>query len=135
VSGLSASSTSPESISLTAPSSPGTYYYGACVDSVTGEADTDNNCSAGVRVSVSSGATGGDSGGDSSVGACVEVNNIIELGEGESCAITEALVDKYSLERLSVKAGATASCSDGRVSLAFFGGGSIQLNGLTIKCR
>ena len=135
VSGLSASSTSPESISLTAPSSAGTYYYGACVDSVTGEADTDNNCSAGVRVSVSSGATGGDSGGESSVGACVEVNNVIELGEGESCAITEALVDKYSLERLSVKAGATASCSDGTVSLAFLGGPSIQLNGLTIKCR
>ena len=29
---LDASETSNESISLTAPSSPGTYYYGACVD-------------------------------------------------------------------------------------------------------
>ena len=42
---LAASSgTSDESIGLTAPS-PGTYYYGACVDDVTGESDTSNNCS------------------------------------------------------------------------------------------
>ena len=44
---------SPESIDLTAPSSAGTYYYGACVDSVTGESDTTNNCSSGVSVTVS----------------------------------------------------------------------------------
>ena len=35
-----------------APSTPGTYYYGACVDAVTGEADTTNNCSAAVTVTV-----------------------------------------------------------------------------------
>ena len=49
---LSASGTSAESISLTAPSSAGTYYYGACVDRVSGESDTGNNCSSGVRVTV-----------------------------------------------------------------------------------
>ena len=53
VSGLSASGTSPESISVTAPSTAGTYYYGACVDSVTGESNTGNNCSSGVAVTVS----------------------------------------------------------------------------------
>ncbi len=53
VSGLSASATSAESISLTAPSSTGTYYYGACVAAVTGESDTGNNCSSSVRVTVS----------------------------------------------------------------------------------
>ena len=37
-----------KSISLTAPSSEGTYYYGACVAPVAGEADTRNNCSLGV---------------------------------------------------------------------------------------
>ncbi|MCY4121598.1 MAG: hypothetical protein OXG72_11835 [Acidobacteria bacterium] len=58
VSGLAASATSAESISLTAPSSAGTYYYGACVDSVTGESDTDNNCSGGVRVTVTGGEAG-----------------------------------------------------------------------------
>ncbi len=53
VGGLSASGTSPESISVTAPSSAGTYYYGACVDSVSGESDTTNNCSSGIAVTVS----------------------------------------------------------------------------------
>ena len=52
VSGLSASGTSPESIGLTAPSTAGTYYYGACVDSVSGESDTTYNCSSGVAVTV-----------------------------------------------------------------------------------
>ena len=37
---------------LYAPSPAGTYYYGACVDSVTGESDTTNNCSASVTVEV-----------------------------------------------------------------------------------
>ena len=40
VSALSAAGTSAESIGLTAPSSAGTYYYGACVDAVSGESDT-----------------------------------------------------------------------------------------------
>ena len=40
-------------ISLTAPMSAGTYYYGACVESVSGESDTDNNCSSAVRITVS----------------------------------------------------------------------------------
>ena len=49
---LDASETSDESISLTAPSSPGTYYYEACVDTVSNESDTENNCSRGVQVIV-----------------------------------------------------------------------------------
>ena len=52
VGGLNASGTSPESISLTAPSTAGTYYYGACVDAVSGESNTGNNCSAAVPVTV-----------------------------------------------------------------------------------
>ena len=40
-------------IRLTAPSTAGTYYYGACVDAVAGESDTTNNCSASVQVDVS----------------------------------------------------------------------------------
>ena len=42
-----------ESIRLTAPSSPGTYYYGGCVDAVAGETNTSNNCSSSVKVTVS----------------------------------------------------------------------------------
>ena len=52
VEALAASGTSAESISLTAPSTAGTYYYGACVDSVTDESDTTNNCSSSVKVDV-----------------------------------------------------------------------------------
>ena len=50
VGALAASGTSAESIVLTAPSTDGTYYYGA-VESVSGESDTGNNCSTG-RVAV-----------------------------------------------------------------------------------
>ena len=50
--GLGASGSASESVELTAPSSPGTYYYGACVDAVTGESDTANNCSSSVQVDV-----------------------------------------------------------------------------------
>ena len=52
VGALAASATSAESISLTAPSSLGAYYYGACVDTVTDESDTTNNCSSAVQVNV-----------------------------------------------------------------------------------
>ena len=52
---LAAGAESTKSIALTAPSSAGTYYYGACVDSVTGESNTSNNCSDGVEVEVSEG--------------------------------------------------------------------------------
>ena len=46
-----------ESISLTAPPTPGTYYYGGCVDAVTGESDTANNCSSAVAVVVGAAPT------------------------------------------------------------------------------
>ena len=41
-----------ESIGLTAPSSAGVFCYAACVDAVTGESDTGNNCSRGMSVTV-----------------------------------------------------------------------------------
>ena len=53
VSSLRASSTSDETISLNAPATLGTYYYGACVDPLSEESDTGNNCSAAVMVTVS----------------------------------------------------------------------------------
>ena len=49
---LDATESGDESISLTAPSTPGTYYYGACVGPVSGESDTTNNCSSAVTVTV-----------------------------------------------------------------------------------
>ena len=52
VGGLAASGRSIEGIDLTAPSAPGTYYYGACVDAVSNESDTTNNCSGSVAWTV-----------------------------------------------------------------------------------
>ncbi|MDE0446917.1 MAG: hypothetical protein OXH96_09620 [Spirochaetaceae bacterium] len=52
VAGLAASASRVASVKVTAPSSPGTHYYGACVDPVAGESDTANTCSAAVRVDV-----------------------------------------------------------------------------------
>ena len=52
VGGLAAGGSSGESVELTAPSSPGAYNYGACVDAVAGESDTTNNCSVSVRTHV-----------------------------------------------------------------------------------
>ena len=125
VGALPASGTGSVSVELAAPSSAGRYHYGACVDAVAGESDTANNCSSGVNVSVTGGETGS---GDDDV--CVEVNDVIELGEGESCTITQALLDKYGLNGLSVNAGDTATCCGGTVRLSFLNSESTQLNGL-----
>ena len=48
---LGTSETEDESIRLTAPTEPGIYYYGACVD-LRYESDTDNNCSGSVAITV-----------------------------------------------------------------------------------
>ena len=52
VSALAAAGTSSQTKTLTAPAIAGTYYYGACVDLVAEEADTGNNCSGSLRVTV-----------------------------------------------------------------------------------
>ena len=48
---LDTNGTDEESVSLTAPTEPGIYYYGACVD-LRGESNTRNNCSAAVAITV-----------------------------------------------------------------------------------
>ena len=57
---LAAAGRNDKSVGLTAPSSAGTYYYGACVDAVTGESVTTNNCSSSVQVTVSEQRGDGD---------------------------------------------------------------------------
>ena len=49
---LNPDGTSTESVSLDAPTTTGTYYYGACVDADDDESDTTNNCSSSVSVTV-----------------------------------------------------------------------------------
>ena len=78
VGSLTASGTSAESISLNAPSRAGTYYYGACVEQVSGEPEIDNNCSDAVRVSVSSGS------------------GLVDIPDANLRAAIEAALDKTS---------------------------------------
>ena len=61
VTGIAPSGTSDHSIGLTVPSEPGTYRYGACIDSVAGESSTSNNCSDAVEVMVGVRGGGADS--------------------------------------------------------------------------
>ena len=49
---LAVSASSDESVTLNAPTTAGTYYYGVCVDAVAEESDTMNNCSSSVAVTV-----------------------------------------------------------------------------------
>ncbi len=52
VGSLDPDDTDAESETITVPTTPGTYYYGVCVDTVTRESDTTNNCSTGILVTV-----------------------------------------------------------------------------------
>ena len=54
---LTASATQADSLALTAPTLALTYFYGACVDPVADESNTDNNCSRAVRVTVEASTT------------------------------------------------------------------------------
>lgn len=109
VSALSAGATSAESISLNAPSSAGTCYYGACVDDVSGESNTGNNCSDAVEVTVSESSGG-------SRGAC---RAGLVVNPGETCT--------YKGNTFSVS-------SSGRGSIAFFSAGTgIDARGATIN--
>ena len=53
VGALAPGGTSDQSVGLIAPSTAGTYFYGACIDAVWRESDTTDNCSARVRMDVS----------------------------------------------------------------------------------
>ena len=95
IAGLAAAGSVGGSVELTAPATPGTYYYGACVDAVTDESDTTNNCSAAVTVTVPApkpdlvvgSPTVDDS--DPAPGAAIELSATVENdGEGPAEATT-----------------------------------------------
>ena len=50
---IAAGGTLERSVHLTAPDTPGTYYYGVCVNTVAAEADTTHNCSSATAITVS----------------------------------------------------------------------------------
>ena len=116
VSGLSSTGIGDESISLTAPSDPGTYYYGACVDSVSDESDTTNNCSSAVTVTVSSSS--------SSSGNTYGVGDFLP-GVPTSGLFIPAVVS-----------GASLSSSGGNTTITFTNGGYIELqDGTRYTCQ
>ena len=89
VGALAAGRTSDQSSGLTAPSTAGTYYYGACVDAVAGESDTTNNCSSAVSVTVSTGGGGrGGGNGPSVPGAPASLT--ATAGDGEVVLVWSA---------------------------------------------
>ena len=59
ITGLAAGSRAEHSTSIAAPAAAGTYYYGACVEPVSDESDSRNNCSEAVEVVVGDGVGGG----------------------------------------------------------------------------
>ena len=107
VAGLAAGAVSSESISLTVPSDAGTYYYGACVDSVSGESDTRNNCSAGAKVEVSD---GGD--GDS---YCRD-GDVVQSGKRCDVYSTTFYFEVESSGRGCLRAGGVTNCSGNSIS-------------------
>ena len=94
VGALGALASREESIALTAPSAAGTYYYGVCVDSVSSEVVTNNNCSAGVRVTVS--ADTGDSGDDH--GNERTAATVVEAGSDTEGVLAAGDVDYFRVD-------------------------------------
>ena len=96
VGALGASGTSSGSVDLTAASTAGTYYYGACVDAVTDESDTTNNCSASVQVDVAApqhpdltvGLPSVDDASPETGGSFALSATVSNDGDGESAATT-----------------------------------------------
>jgi len=86
VGALAAGGTSAESVALTAPGTAGTYYYGACVDSVSGELDTADNCSSSVRVDV--GDVEDVEGPDLEVGTPAVDDGSLDVGEAFTLSAT-----------------------------------------------
>ena len=137
VSALAAGASGAESIGLTAPSSAGTYYYGACVEPVSGESDTGNNCSAGVKVTVGSGG-----------------GNVIE-GEITSCTgslITPSLASITMRGTVRARVSVTSVVVTGTVNGEFLGtdslgsiaagssknfsiSGTVSVSGTRVRCE
>ena len=114
--GLAASGSGSESVDLTAPASPGTYYYGACVDAVAGESDTTNNCSSSVSVTVD----------DEAASAPSALSISIELSPGHQVPPNTAITATITLSNLDVAGYSSVMF---RADLTVFGHGETGCNG------
>ena len=80
-------------LEVTAPTTPGTYYYGVCVEPVVDESDTTNNCSDPVRVTV---RLREDINGDGVVDktdVTLVVENLGQTGENSADVNDDGIVD------------------------------------------
>ena len=120
VQGLLPSETSVESISLDAPVDPGTYYYGACFDSLPDESDTTNNCSVAVILTV----------GQPDNRAPVAQGTIPdqEINEGESVTVD---VSSYFSDPDNDQLTYTASTSDAGVAAASIPNSEVMITGVS----
>ena len=108
ISGLAAAGTSHQSVDLTAPDIAGKYYYGACVDAVTDESDTTNNCSGPVTVTVTAPETGQS-------GPSVEVTAEDDMEwapVGDTVDLTASVLDEEGEELSGATVAWTSSNTD-----------------------
>ena len=84
VAALAAAQSIARSLSLVAPTAPGTYHYGACVDAVAEETKTANNCSAAVEVTVRATAGRPDLTVMAEGGPCKYTATVSNVGTGRS---------------------------------------------------
>ena len=91
VAGLAASASSTESVDIAAPAAAGPYYYGACVDAVTGESDTTNNCSASVEVTIKDSVVATPTVSDSAPAAGATFTLAVKASAGDEAAATMTL--------------------------------------------
>ena len=127
---LDAAETSEESARMAAPEDAGTYYYGACVESVVGESNTDNNCSSAMTVTVEQDGDEGDGGGDDEGdgGGDDEGDDGEDGGSGTTYGVGEALPNYPSgFFAPAILSGASISISGGRTTLSFNNGGFVEL--------
>ena len=132
---VDASTASLSSGDITAPAAPGVYHYGACVAAVNDEANTNNNCSASVTVTVSTiytcsngAAKSGTPGGTADVGACQSCSGGFKLSGVPGDVATTCVETVYTCSNGTPTTGskpagnsdvgACQSCSDGFINSA-----------------
>lgn len=82
MSALSPNATSPQSLTTAAPMVAGTFWLGACVDSVSGESNMGNNCSTGAQIAVLDTDSDGVADGDDNCPVVANPSQIDTDGDG-----------------------------------------------------
>ena len=105
---------------ITAPNAPGVYNYGACVAAVNDEANTGNNCSASVTITVptiytcpaNGDAKGGTPGGATDMVACQSCSSGFKLMGAAGANGTTCVATVYTCNNGTEKTGSPAGNAD-----------------------